>query len=214
MSRSSSGLIALSNPASSAAETFRSLSTVLQHQHAKSQHPGCKVYLVTSPLEGEGKTTTISNLAVTYAQAGKKVLLIDCNLRNPRIADWFNLTPQSGVLDYLLHHVEPLSLLHGTPIDSLKIIQAGRLRFDPANAGHLDQLEELISALRSQFDIILVDTPPVLRYADAQMIADKCDGVILVVKYGQTKGELVRKARQSLEQVGATVLGVVMNQAK
>lgn len=214
MSRSNNSLVALTNPASPVAETFRSLSTVLRHRRYASQEEGGKVFLVTSPQEGEGKTTTVSNLAVTYAQEGKQVVLVDCNLRNPQLAHWFNLAPQSGVLDYLLHHVEPQSLLHGTPIDNLKVIQAGRMSFNPMDAGQLDRLDMLIADLRKQFDMVLLDAPPVLRYADAQMIADKCDGVILVVRYGQTRGELVRKTRQMLEQVGAAVVGVVMNQAK
>ncbi|KRF21596.1 CpsD/CapB family tyrosine-protein kinase [Paenibacillus sp. Soil787] len=201
-------VITMINPKSPISEGYRTLRTNIQFSSVDKHY---QTLMITSSEPMEGKSTTINNLAVVYAQMNKKVLLIDADLRKPTAHHTFQVSNRHGLTDLITNQCSLEMAIKETDIPNLYILTAGSIPPNPSEilasqkmSGQLDELKEL-------FDFILIDTPPVLAVSDAQIIATKCDGVILVVDAGKVKRELVQKAKSSLEFVKAHILGVVLN---
>jgi polysaccharide biosynthesis transport protein len=165
--------------------------------------------LVTSPNPSEGKSTLVANLALSYALNDRQVVLIDCDLRKPRLHQIFQMTSQPGLANYLTGNATLEEILRPTPIPNLTIITAGPRTPSPLNLLNSEILRELISELRERFLHIIVDTPPVLGFADARCVSRLVDGVLLVTKHNVTHKTAGRLAHQLLDQ--ANVLGAVLN---
>jgi capsular exopolysaccharide synthesis family protein len=165
--------------------------------------------MVTSPNPGEGKTTLISNLAQSYASNDRQVVIVDCDLRKPRLHKIFQLDSQPGLSNYLTGGTALEEILRPTSIPNLTIITAGARPPNPANLLNSETFKELLALLRERFQHIVVDTPPVLGFADARFVSALVDGVLLIVKHNITHKSAGRLAHQFLNQ--APILGTVLN---
>lgn len=202
-------LITLTDPRSPAAEAYRSLYVNLSFS---SQEQPVRTLLVTSAAPEEGKSTTLANLAVVAAQMGQKVILVDCDLRQPRQHDLFGLRNDQGVSSLAAGQAQTASALqpvHEAP--GLHVLTAGPLPISPAQVLASRRMEELIGELAGQADLVLFDSPPVVAVSDASVLATKVDGVLLVLNAGQTKRDYARRAKEALEKVHAHIIGAVLN---
>ena len=193
-------------------EAFRNLRTSLIWSDGGE---ALRTLVVTSAAPGEGKTMTAANLAVTLAYDGLRVLLVDCDIRRPRIHGLFQLPRAPGLMELLRASGDPdappIRAIRETPVARLSVLPCGAL---PVNASNLlsgTRMRVLLGELKEQFDIIVLDTPPVLATADASIVASLTDGVLLVVRAGATDRNAAQRAHQQLANVGARVVGTVLN---
>ncbi|MFD0680801.1 MULTISPECIES: CpsD/CapB family tyrosine-protein kinase [unclassified Paenibacillus] len=208
LSTNSRPLITHENPKSPISEAYRTLRTNIQFSAIDEE---LRVLMVTSAGPGEGKSTTITNLAVVYAQSDKRVVLIDADLRKPTMHHTFNCTNRWGITSVLSGQANLSEVVRTTAIPNLSIITAGPIPPNPSEMLASKRMVATLEELKEQFDIILIDTPPALAVTDAQIVASKCDGVVLVMDSGKVKREMALKAKANLEYVKARILGVVLN---
>ena len=171
--------------------------------------------LVTSSQPSEGKTTTAVNIAVMLAQNGADVLLVDCDLRRPRIHAHFGLPNTNGVTDYLSGKADIDALVQDydkTP--NLKVMTSGPVPPSPAELLGSDEMRKLLNLLSDRFTHVIVDSPPAISFTDASILSTLVDGVMLVVHGGRSSRAVVRRAKQQLLDVGAHIYGVVLNNVK
>jgi succinoglycan biosynthesis transport protein ExoP len=194
------------------AEAYRHLRTSLLLSSA-GQPP--KTVLVTSSQPSEGKTTTAVNIAMMLAQTGAEVLLLDCDLRRPRIHAHFGLPNTRGVTNYLSGESNVSELVQASDrIQNLKVITSGPV---PPNAAELlgsDEMRKLLYVLAENFTHIIIDSPPAISFTDASILSTMVDGVMLVVHGGRSSRSVVRRAKQQLQDVGAHLFGIVLNNVK
>jgi succinoglycan biosynthesis transport protein ExoP len=204
-------LFLLDQPASEQSEAFRGIHTSVML--SQPDHPP-RVLLVVSSLPGEGKTTVAINLAIMLAQQGKTCIL-DADLRRPRIGELFHLASKAGLGDYLLDSASLDSILAPAPdLPTLSVIQAGRLVADPGKFITSESMRFLVQALRRLHDFVVIDSPPILPYADGRALAPLADGVIFVGRAGEVTREAMSRSMELLEQVhSAPILEVVLNGA-
>ena len=176
-----------------------------------SPETNLKSVIVTSPLPLEGKTTTISNLAVTLAQADKNVVLVDSDLRKPRQHRLFKIRNHYGLSNYIVSDIEIKNLIKTTPIPNLFLINAGPIPPNPSELLGSDKMNNFIENLKHSFDYILFDTPPILGLSDALVLGPKTDGVILIVWGGKTSKDALKQAKVKLDQLNIRILGVILN---
>jgi protein-tyrosine kinase len=213
MLRLNKSLITDINPSSHISESFRSLRTYIR-QLGLAQGNGGKVLLFTSAEAGAGKTTILSNLAVSFVQEGKTVAVLDCNLRHPGLHAVFEVGGSEGLAAYLSGIVEADQIaVHGN-LAKLSVIPAGISSISPPDLLGSDKMIALLDELRGSYDLILLDSPPAIDYSDARILASQVDGVILVARYGKSKRESIRKVKVLLEQAGSQIIGIAINQAK
>lgn len=170
-----------------------------------------KIIMVTSSKAGEGKTTTTCNMALSLAQTGKRVLVVDCDMRRPRIHKIFNTSGGSGLSEYLTGQVDLVDVVEESQVPNLYVVHAGTT---PPNPGELlgsRRMQEALEGAADIFDFILVDTPPLMSVTDPLIVAPMADGVILVTKGGENPPEILKRAKKSLELVHARILGVLCN---
>lgn len=205
-------LVTISNPRSPVAEAYHSLRTNLEFS---SPDKPLRSMVVTSAGSEEGKSTTLANLAVTMAQTGKKVILVDCDLRRPSLHQIFHALNNSGLTDL----VRDESLLanpplQDTPVANLKLLTSGQLPPNPSELLGSRRMDEIIAGLLGRADMVLFDAPPIIAVTDAALLSAKVDGVLLIISAGKTKREHARKARELLEKVNARLIGTVLNNVK
>jgi capsular exopolysaccharide synthesis family protein len=203
-------VVSTSHPLSVSAEAYRSLRTSLQFIR---QDHDLKTLLVTSPAAAEGKTSTIANLGTVFAQAGERVVMLSCDLRRPRLGQFFGFDEQPGLTTVLRGEVsltEALQQVKGQ--DNLWVLGAGKLPANPAELLAGPAALALFTALRAEFDLVLIDSPPVLPVTDATVLSKDSDGVLLVLAAGQTRRADVRRATEKLAQVNATMMGTILNE--
>ncbi|EFM11931.1 capsular exopolysaccharide family [Paenibacillus curdlanolyticus YK9] len=210
MSRQNSqaNLITISNPKSPISEAYRTLRTNIQFS---SVDEPIKVIMIASAQAGEGKTTTVTNLAITYAMEGKRVLLIDADLRKPSLHRMFDLSNRIGLTNLLAGQFHLSEVEQATLVDNLTVIPSGPVPPNPSELLGSQKMKQLLAELKNQYDMILIDTPPNLAVPDGMIISANCDGVVLVVQAGKVKRDMVRKAKTNLDHVNARILGVVLN---
>jgi polysaccharide biosynthesis transport protein len=190
-------------------EAYRNLRTSILLSSVSGQPP--KALMVTSSHAGEGKTTTAINIAITLAQAGGKVILLDCDMRNPRVHRAMNLYATNGMSTYLSGNSDLLSTIQLSSVPNLWVIAAGRMPPNPAELLGSPKMKQGLSQLGEQYDHIVLDTPPVLAVTDARIIGTLVDGVILVIKAGETPKEAVQRTRKLLQDVHAHLIGAILN---
>jgi non-specific protein-tyrosine kinase len=205
-------LITISNPRSPIAEAYRTLRTNLEFSNLDK---GLRTLLVTSAGAEEGKSTTLANLAVTIAQSGKRVILVDADLRRPTLHQVFGLKNSAGLSDM----VRDDTILANPPtqetsVPNLRVLTSGQLPPNPAEILGSKRMSEIVAALLERADMVLFDAPPVLAVTDAAVLSSKVDGVLLVVSAGKTKRENARKAQAQLEKINAHIIGAVLNNTK
>ncbi|PLT31777.1 CpsD/CapB family tyrosine-protein kinase [Peribacillus deserti] len=201
-------LVTQISPKSPISEQYKTIRTNIQFSSIDEE---MQTILVTSPGPGEGKSTTVSNLAVVFAQAGKKVLLVDSDLRKPTAHYTFSFTNTFGLTNVLTKQMSFEKAVKGSDVENLDILTSGPIPPNPAELLGSKSMVELTKKLKELYDIILYDTPPVLAVTDAQVLSNMCDGVILVVSSGRTEKETAIKAKELLLGVQAKIAGVVLN---
>lgn len=195
---------------SSLAESYRQLRTAVLLSSAEHAP---RTILVTSSQPTEGKTTTSVNLAISLAQTGSSVIIIDADLRRPRVHKIFSLRNNKGSCNYLAGEGDLASLIQ-TAMPNLYVLPVGPLPPNPAELLGSTRMRQMIELLSSNFDYVIVDSPPIASFADGLILSSMVEGVIMVVKAGVTPREMAQRTRMNLHAVGAKVLGVVVNHAK
>jgi non-specific protein-tyrosine kinase len=202
-------LITIRHPKSPISEAYRVMRTNIQFSTLDQP---AKSLVVTSPNPMEGKSTTLANLGVVVAQSGKKVILVDSDLRRPMLHKIFQVPNREGLTGALLQD-EPLldGELQDTGVDNLRVLTSGPLPPNPSELLGSQRMHHLIERLEGQADVVLFDTPPALPVTDAAVLAVQTDGVLMVADAGKTRRMVARQAVESLRNVGANLLGVVVN---
>ncbi|MBI3914793.1 MAG: polysaccharide biosynthesis tyrosine autokinase [Chloroflexi bacterium] len=202
-------LITVDSPGAPYAEAYRNLRTNLQFSLLGD---AAVALTVTSAVEAEGKTTTIANLGVVMAQMGKRVLLVDTDLRRPTLNKYFGLPAQPGLTNLLLGQIQNIdAVLNETAVPGLRVLCAGPVPPNPAELLASNWMDKLIQALKQRADIVLFDAPPVLPVTDAALLAAKTGNLLWIVAAGKTRTDALRRTREALAQVETKILGVVLN---
>ncbi len=202
-------LITLTDPRSPGAEAYRTLRTNLMF--SSLEHP-LATLLVTSPAPEEGKSTTLANLAVTMAQGGRSTIVVDCDLRRPRLHDIFGVAAAPGLSNAILDKVEAPALTP-TNVEGLSLLPAGDVPPNPADLLGSRRMEAIIANLKTRADIVLFDAPPVIAVTDAALLASKLDGVLLVMSAGHTRRDHAQRAKALLEKIHVRIVGAVLTNA-
>ena len=201
-------LVTLAQPKSSAAEAYRALRTSIQFMASKEP---CKVIMVSSASGGDGKTTTSANLAVVLAQAGKRVVLVSADLRRPRVHKYFDLNNEKGLTNVMSGEHPMEEALLPTDTWNLRILTSGPTPARPAELLQSEQMGAILDDLRVGADFVIIDSAPVLVVSDALALAPIVDAVLCVTSAEDTTRQAVVRARDQLEQVGAHIIGGVLN---
>ncbi|MEH7884015.1 CpsD/CapB family tyrosine-protein kinase [Bacillus sp. JJ1609] len=201
-------LIVYSNPDSIISEQFRTLRTNVHFLTGGKK----STLLLTSPSSGEGKSTAAANLAVSMAQQKEKVLLIDANLRDPDVHFIFKISNNTGLADVLAGRVDLEDTVYHTEIGNLDILTSGQLDSNPAELLGSESMQTLFQKALQEYDLIIIDSPPVLEVTDTKLLANKSDGVILVISEGRTGLEKATEAKKALEFARAKIFGVILNE--
>ncbi|MBD1378870.1 CpsD/CapB family tyrosine-protein kinase [Bacillus sp. IB182487] len=211
MSDRKKSLITYINPNSLIAEQYRTIRANIQFSSVEKKF---RSIAVTSPGFGEGKSTTVSNLAISMAQQGEKILLIDADVRNPTIHTAFNLNNDVGLTNVLIGTSSVNDAVYQTEIGRLGVLTSGPTPPNPAELIGSEAMRNLIKKALADYDLVLFDCPSVLEAADTKILANECDGVILVVSSGKTDKEKALEANRVLTMARATLLGVILNDKK
>lgn len=204
-------LITLTDPRSAAAEAFRTLRTNLMFSSLENP---LHTLLVTSAADSKNKSTTVANLAVTFAQSGHRTILVDCDLRRPSQADLWGMNSEPGLTTMMLEDAALSSPpLVETDIEDLALLTAGPLPPIPADILSSQRMNEIIGVLKARADYVLFDSPPVLAASDAALLGSKLDGVLLVVTSGHTRRDHVARAKRALERINVNLVGSVLANA-
>lgn len=212
--RANSELLIHADPRSALAEAYRQLRTSILLSTA-GHAP--KSLLITSSLPSEGKTTTATNTAISLAQTGAKVLIIDADMRRPRLHSVFNVGNGEGLstlLSSALSEKEVLDVIKQDPGTKLHLLTSGPIPPNPAELIGSEQMANIMRYLQKEFTHVVVDSPPIASFTDGVLIASMVDGVILVVHAGRSSRQIIRRSRQLLQEVGAKIFGVVLNNVK
>jgi capsular exopolysaccharide synthesis family protein len=193
------------------AESFRQLRTNLRFLGVASP---VSALVVTSSTEGEGKSSTSANLALALAAAGRRVLLIDADLRRPAIGRYLDIEGAAGLTNVLVDHANAEDLVQYWGVGGLSVLASGPLPPNPSELLGSPAMDKLLLQMRDQYDITIIDTPPLGSVTDAAVVATKADGAILVVRYGNTRRDRVFHALDALENVDARILGTVLSMSK
>jgi capsular exopolysaccharide synthesis family protein len=202
------GLVTVHDARSSGAEAYRTLRTNLIFSQAVQS---LNTLVVTSGSPAEGKTTTAANLAVSFAQQGMRVLIVDCDLRRARLHKMFGVPREPGLTECVLGQFEHEAVTRSTSVPGLYILPSGLLPPNPSELLGGEKMKNTLQALSGAFDLVILDTPPLLAASDAAILSTLADGVVLVVRAGVTESEAAQQAMQQLASVGARVIGAVLN---
>ena len=204
-------LVTQNDPKNPAAEAYRVIRTGIQFAQAGKE---LQTIALTSCTPNEGKSTTIANLAVVLTQAGKSVLLIDCDMRNPTVHKNFNLSNKIG-LSSCISMGTPLSeAVQATKIENLYALTGGVVPPNPSELLGSERMKNILQRAKEEYDYVLIDTPPVLPVTDALVLSRLVDGLIMVISSGEVKVEMARDVKNQLVNAGANILGVVLNKVR
>lgn len=204
-------LITFTDTKSIISEQFRTIRTNITFALPDQE---IKTILITSSTPGEGKSTNASNLGVVFAQEGKKVLIVDADMRKPTLHYIFGLFNTVGLSTVLARKSELCDTIQETPIVGLSIISSGPIPPNPAELLSSNNMNTVLEEIKNVYDIIIFDAPPLLSVSDAQILSNKCDGTLLIIHSGVLEKDTVLKAKAILTTAQAKILGVVLNNYK
>ena len=204
-------IISYNDPKSVISEQYRAIRTNIEYSNVDQN---TKTILVTSSDKNEGKTTTVSNLAVSFANLNKKVLIIDCDLRNPSIHKMFKLNNIYGLTDILAKDRAVDKCIQETELENLYVLTAGAIPPNPAEILSSEKMKNLIEDLKNMYDYIFIDTPPIGLVTDAGVLSSFIDGVVLVVKSESVEKKYLEETKKKLDAVDARILGAILNSYK
>jgi capsular exopolysaccharide synthesis family protein len=205
-------LITINDPKAPVTEAYRMCRTNLHYLNIDKEH---KAIVITSANTLEGKTITATNLAITMAQAGKKVMLVDADMRKPRVHKTFELNNGVGLTNLVTKEEDFSKVVQACKwVENLSIITSGPIPPNPSEILQSKAMKTLIDNLKDAYDLILIDAPPVCSVTDATVLSTIVDGVILVIASKETTIDSARVALKSLEKVEATILGTILTKVK
>lgn len=196
------------NPKSIVSEQFRTVRTNINFSMPDKD---LKTLLFTSSAPGEGKSTSAANVAIVFAQDGKKVLLVDADMRKPTMHYTFRTTNSTGLSNLLTRKWGLKDVVIETEIEGLHLVTCGPIPPNPAELLGSKTMDALMEELIAEYDIVIFDAPPILSVTDAQILSNKCDGTILVLSAGSTEKASVVKAKEALVSAKANILGTLLN---
>ena len=201
-------LITVLRPKSRTAEAYRSVRTALYFSTSGEVN---KIVQVTSPVAGDGKSTLAGNLAVAIAHSGKRVLLLDADLRRPTVHKVFGLSNKQGVSTVVSGNCPLQDATHDTEVENLSILTCGPRPDNPSEMLLSPEFEQLLEYVRAAYDFVVIDSPPILAVTDPASVAARADGVIVTLRLAKRSRDLAKRAVDQLQNVGANILGVVVN---
>ena len=204
-------IISYNDPKSVISEQYRAIRTNIEYSNVDQN---TKTILVTSSDKNEGKTTTVSNLAVSFANLNKKVLILDCDLRNASIHKMFKINNIYGLTDILAKDRAVDKCIQETELENLYVLTAGAIPPNPAEILSSDKMKNLIEDLKNIYDYIFIDTPPIGLVTDAGVLSSFTDGVVLVVKSESVEKKYLEETKKKLDAVDARILGAILNSYK
>ncbi|WP_367365373.1 CpsD/CapB family tyrosine-protein kinase [Pediococcus parvulus] len=205
------GLVTVTDPSSTVSEQFRTIRTNIQFSSAEKK---LQSIVITSSEPSEGKSTVSSNLAVVWAKQKQKVVLVDTDLRRPTAHRTFHVLNAAGLSSYLTNNAVYEEIIQTTDVPNLSVISSGPVPPNPAEILNSHRINNLLERLQTEFDMIIIDAPPINTVTDAQLLASKVDGVVLVVPQGIAEKGSVTHAVEQLKTVHAKLLGTIMNRFK
>lgn len=206
-----SNIITVSNPNDPISEAYRTLRTNIQYS---SFDKLVQTIMITSSGPSEGKSTTSSNLAVVMAENGHKTILVDCDQRKPKLHRLFMSSNDMGLSDVLAGVVNVNEVIKKTQITNLELLTAGTKPPNPSELLASSKMQNFIKELKSSYEYIILDTPPVIAVTDSQILSRYADGSILVIASAQAERTAALKAKELLKNVNANILGVVLNKVE
>jgi capsular exopolysaccharide synthesis family protein len=202
-------LVTLRQPKSPASEAFRTLRTNIDFSSFDKE---IKTLMITSAVPGEGKSTTAVNLGIAMAVTGKRVLVIDADLRDPTQHRFFDFDNRVGLTSLMINEeLQLVNVVRKTEVNAFFVLTSGPIPPNPAEILTSQKMRKFVAGLTEVFDMVIVDSPPVTAVSDASILASYLDGVVLVVGSGAVAREVVLRARDQLQKVKANILGVVLN---
>lgn len=205
------GLVSHISPNSIISEQYRTIRTNIYFSSVDHKY---KTLLITSPGYKEGKSTTVTNLAISMVQQGEKVLVIDADLRNPTLHATFNIDNTTGLTTALIGETSLGETVNSTEIEGLDIMTSGPIPSNPAELLSSTTFDQVIESVKGRYTVILFDSPPVLELTDARILANKCEGTILVVGSGKTQLEEAIETKRLLGLARANCIGVILNKKR
>ncbi len=202
--------IAKNDPKSMASEAYRTLRTNIQYSSVDEE---IKTLLITSAGPTEGKSSTTGNLAITLANAGNRVVVVDCDMRKPTIHKKMKISNKAGLSNFLAGEVELLEVIQKYE-KNMYVITAGSIPPNPSEILESNKMNDFIKKMKNEFDYVIIDSPPIIAVTDAQVLAPKVDGVILVVASKQADKEATIRAKELLQKVQANLIGAVLNKVE
>ena len=205
-------LVAFTNPHASVSEEIKAVRTNIQFANINQEF---KSIMFTSANKEEGKSTVISNVAISFASQGKKVLLVDADMREPSLHELFHVKNDQGLSSLLSNQNITLSeVCYQTVQPNLTLLPSGPIPFNPTELIDSEQMSRVIESFKDKFELILFDLPPILAVTDAQVMAAKVDGTVFVIRSGATEKKQLLKAKELLKYAQATIIGAVLNDKK
>ncbi|MEZ2457729.1 CpsD/CapB family tyrosine-protein kinase [Salinicoccus roseus] len=204
-------LIVDKQPKSPVSEQFRTVRTNIMYSNIDKE---IKTVLVTSATPGAGKSTTAANLAVAYAQSGKRTVLIDADLRRPTTHYTFEVTNQRGMSTAIVQDVPVENIVKETEVENLDIITSGPIPPNPSELLSSNKMIHMLKTFYMHYDMVIIDSPPLLAVTDAQVLSKIADGTVLVTNVAENNRDKLREAKDLLDKADANILGVVMNNKK
>lgn len=201
-------LIVKEKPKSIHAEQYRTIRTNINFSMPDID---LKTILITSARPSEGKSTIAANLASVFSQDGKRVILVDADMRKPTVHYTFELSNRYGLSGVLSRQYELEYAIHQTAIEGLFVLPSGAIPPNPVELLNSNQMNRLLVELKARFDLIIFDAPPILSVTDSQILSNKCDATILVIDSRTTPKESAIKAKSILEHSKANIIGVILN---
>ena len=204
-------LVTQNDPKNPAAEAYRVIRTSVQFAQAGKE---LKTIAITSCTPNEGKSMTIANLAIVLTHAGKSVLIMDCDMRNPTVHKNFNLSNKVGLSSCISMGTAVADAVQETGIEGLDALTAGVIPPNPSELLGSERMQNILQRAKGEYDYVLIDTPPVLPVTDSLVLGRMVDGLILVIDSGEIKVEMAREVKNQLVNAGANILGVVLNKVR
>jgi capsular exopolysaccharide synthesis family protein len=190
------------------AEAYRGVRTALYFSSHGKEY---KLLQITSPGMGDGKTTTVANLGISIAQSGKRTLLVDADFRRPKLHELFGLSAPVGMATVLAGEAQLEQAIQESAVPGLSILPCGPIPPNPAELLTSPRFQEALGVLRERYDLVMIDTPPLLAVSDPAVVAPRVEGVLIILRYSKDGRPSAQRAKQILDTLGVSVLGVVVN---